>query len=149
MNIDNPEVSKGRIFLTSYIHGYSDTQMMMQKAALRSAGYDIPSDSIIQSKDWDLYPEWPFGDTVRSDNEYRDSHIAAIVNGDSLGAPQEIKRVKDSQWDGPIIVVSVESDNAFKYEARRAGASAYLSMPWQPDKLISVVDKTIERWYGN
>lgn len=61
MNTDNHEVSKGRIFLTSYIHGHSDTQMMMQKAALRSAGYDIPSDSIIQSEDWDSTPSGPLG----------------------------------------------------------------------------------------
>ena len=56
--------------------------------------------------------------------------------------------MRDSQWNGPIIVVSLEVDNVFKYETKRAGASAYVGMPWYSRKLISVVEKAIEQWYG-
>lgn len=52
-------------------------------------------------------------------------------------------RAKPAGAGVPIIFLTTESDAGLKSEARAAGATGWITKPFQPDQLVSVVKKVL------
>jgi two-component system chemotaxis response regulator CheY len=57
---------------------------------------------------------------------------------DGVGLIANIRR-KEGHCFLPIVMLTTESDAALKSSAKRAGASAWLTKPFQPDQLLGLV----------
>jgi len=63
-----------------------------------------------------------------------------VMNG--LGLIRELRKLP--AYKGvPIIFLTTESDAALKQEAKAAGATAWITKPFQQDQLITVVRKVL------
>ncbi len=63
-----------------------------------------------------------------------------IMNG--LGLIRELRKL--ASYKGvPIIFLTTESDPGLKQEAKAAGATAWITKPFQQEQLVSVVRKVI------
>jgi two-component system chemotaxis response regulator CheY len=45
----------------------------------------------------------------------------------------------------PIVFLTTESDEAVKREAKAAGATGWLTKPFKPDQLLSVIAKLVRK----
>lgn len=61
---------------------------------------------------------------------------------DGLGMIQAL-RAKPELAGMPILFLSTESDGAVKQQAKSAGATGWLTKPFDPEKLIKVVAKVL------
>jgi two-component system chemotaxis response regulator CheY len=57
---------------------------------------------------------------------------------DGVGLIANIRR-KEGHRFLPIVMLTTENDEALKRSAKRAGASAWLTKPFQPDQLLGLV----------
>ena len=61
---------------------------------------------------------------------------------DGFELTRSIREIADHRFT-PIIMLTTESQDAKKVEARIAGATGWITKPFKPDQLISVVQKVI------
>ena len=104
----------------------------MVKLTLSGAGYDV-----IQANDGAEGLEKAKGAKV--DMGMTDLNMP-VMNG--LALIKELRKLPAYQGV-PILFLSTESDAALKSEAKAAGATGWITKPFQQDQLISVVKKVL------
>lgn len=63
-----------------------------------------------------------------------------MPNLDGIGFTKKVR--EDSSLDGtPILILTTESDEAKRTEGRAAGATGWIVKPFDPEKLLQVVNK--------
>jgi two-component system chemotaxis response regulator CheY len=65
-----------------------------------------------------------------------------MPNMDGIGLIRGIRENPDSQYT-PVIMLTTESHDARKHEARAAGATGWIVKPFRPEQLLAVVRKVI------
>ncbi|WAC60534.1 response regulator [Brevundimonas sp. SL130] len=63
---------------------------------------------------------------------------------DGLTMIEEMRRMPD-QMGVPIVFLTTESDEGFKARAKAAGATGWLTKPFDPDQLVRVAKKVLGR----
>lgn len=63
---------------------------------------------------------------------------------DGLQMIKELRRMPN-QLGVPILFLTTESDAAMKADAKAAGATGWLTKPFQPDQLVKLVKKVLGR----
>ena len=63
---------------------------------------------------------------------------------DGLAMIEEMRRMPD-QMGVPIVFLTTESDEGFKARAKAAGATGWLTKPFDPDQLVRVAKKVLGR----
>ncbi len=63
-----------------------------------------------------------------------------VMNG--LGLIRELRKLPNYQG-APIIFLTTESDASIKQEARTAGATGWITKPFQQDQLVAVIRKVL------
>jgi len=63
---------------------------------------------------------------------------------DGLTMIEEMRRMPD-QMGVPIVFLTTESDDGFKARAKAAGATGWLTKPFDPDQLVRVAKKVLGR----
>ena len=63
---------------------------------------------------------------------------------DGLTMIEEMRRIPD-QMGVPIVFLTTESDGAMKERAKAAGATGWLTKPFDPDQLIRIAKKVLAR----
>ena len=63
---------------------------------------------------------------------------------DGLTMIEEMRRMPD-QMGVPIVFLTTESDEGFKARAQAAGATGWLTKPFDPDQLVRVAKKVLGR----
>jgi two-component system chemotaxis response regulator CheY len=106
----------------------------MVKLTLSGAGYDV-----IQANDGAEGLEKAKGAKV--DMVMTDLNMP-VMNG--LALIKELRKLPAYQGI-PILFLTTESDAALKSEAKAAGATGWITKPFQQDQLISVVKKVLGR----
>ena len=104
----------------------------MVKLTLSGAGYDV-----IQANDGAEGLEKAKGAKV--DMVMTDLNMP-VMNG--LALIKELRKLPAYQGI-PILFLTTESDAALKSEAKAAGATGWITKPFQQDQLISVVKKVL------
>jgi two-component system chemotaxis response regulator CheY len=104
----------------------------MVKLTLSGAGYDV-----IQANDGAEGLEKAKGTKV--DMVMTDLNMP-VMNG--LALIKELRKLPAYQGV-PILFLTTESDAALKSEAKAAGATGWITKPFQQDQLISVVKKVL------
>jgi two-component system chemotaxis response regulator CheY len=104
----------------------------MVKLTLSGAGYDV-----IQANDGAEGLEKAKGAKV--DMVMTDLNMP-VMNG--LALIKELRKLPAYQGV-PILFLTTESDAALKSEAKAAGATGWITKPFQQDQLISVVKKVL------
>lgn len=130
MNIDSPDASKGDILLVAD----SNVLIALIKKAVKSAGYDVPSSSVLKQYYLPFLPEWPLGGY--------DNHILAIMHTPDIG--QMMEHVRDSQWKGPTLAVTSSPDRGELVRAVRAGACDVVLLPFRADELLAKVERCLD-----
>lgn len=67
-----------------------------------------------------------------------------MPNMDGLTMIKEIRKLP-IQAGTPIIFLTTESDDAIKQQAKAAGATGWLTKPFQPDQLLKITRKVLGR----
>jgi two-component system chemotaxis response regulator CheY len=104
----------------------------MVKLTLSGAGYDV-----IQANDGAEGLEKAKG--AKIDMVMTDLNMP-VMNG--LALIKELRKLPAYQGV-PILFLTTESDAALKSEAKAAGATGWITKPFQQDQLISVVKKVL------
>ncbi len=65
-----------------------------------------------------------------------------MPNLDGIGLIRGIRANPSSKFT-PVIMLTTESQDARKHEARAAGATAWITKPFRPEQLMTVVRKVI------
>jgi two-component system, chemotaxis family, chemotaxis protein CheY len=65
------------------------------------------------------------------------------MNG--LELAKHLRQTPDYKFT-PIVILTTESSDEFKVKGMEAGATAWLTKPFSPNKLIEVVDKVAGLW---
>lgn len=65
-----------------------------------------------------------------------------MPNMNGLGLIRELRKLPAYQGT-PILFLTTESDAALKQEAKTAGATGWITKPFQQDQLLSVVKKVL------
>ncbi len=63
---------------------------------------------------------------------------------DGLTMIQELRR-RQAAVGVPIVFLTTESDDAVKQQAKAAGATGWLTKPFEPDQLVRIVKKVLGR----
>jgi two-component system chemotaxis response regulator CheY len=67
-----------------------------------------------------------------------------MPNMDGLKMIEEMRRLPN-QVGVPIVFLTTESDAGLKSRAKAAGATAWLTKPFEPDQLVKLVNKVLGR----
>lgn len=67
-----------------------------------------------------------------------------MPNMDGLRMIEELRRLPN-QVGVPILFLTTESDAALKARAKAAGATGWLTKPFEPDQLVRLVQKVLAR----
>lgn len=72
--------------------------------------------------------------------------IITDINMPNMGGLDFIKKVKESMTTKfiPILILTTESQDNMKLEGKKAGAAGWIVKPYQPEQLISVVQRFIK-----
>jgi two-component system chemotaxis response regulator CheY len=62
-----------------------------------------------------------------------------------LELAKQLRQTSDYKFT-PIVILTTESSDEFKIKGMEAGATAWLTKPFSPNKLIEVVDKVTGLW---
>ncbi len=65
-----------------------------------------------------------------------------MPNMDGIGLIRSIRENPDSQYT-PVIMLTTESHEGRRHEARAAGATGWIVKPFRPEQLLAVVRKVI------
>ncbi|MFH1148709.1 MAG: response regulator [Pseudomonadota bacterium] len=65
-----------------------------------------------------------------------------MPNLDGIGLVKEIRKMPDHKFI-PIVMLTTESQEAKKSEARAAGASGWIIKPFKPEQLVAVIKKVL------
>jgi two-component system, chemotaxis family, chemotaxis protein CheY len=110
----------------------SASMRQMVKLTLSSAGYNV-----IEA-----------GDGVQGLTTARCSAVDMVLTDlnmpgmDGLALIRELRKLP-SFTGVPIILLTTESDAARKQEARSAGATGWITKPFQPEQLVSITKKVM------
>ena len=88
------------------------------------------------------------GDGIEGLNKARETQADMVItdlnmpNMNGLGLIRELRKMPAYQGV-PIIFLTTESDEAMKKEAKAAGATGWITKPFQADQLLAVVRKVL------
>ena len=113
----------------------SVTQVTTIKYVLSNSGYEVLTASDGKEGLQELNKAYENNKEVRL--------IISDINMPNMGGISFIREVrKDDRFKFiPIIVLTTEGDDEMKEKGKESGASAWIVKPFQPEKLVGLIDK--------
>jgi len=107
----------------------SKTMRDMVSFTLKGAGYDV-----VEAEDGLLAL-----DAISADVDL----VITDINMPNMGGIELVKALRGNpdHSSTPILVLTTESDDSKKNEGRSAGATGWIIKPFEPEKLLKVVQK--------
>ena len=66
-----------------------------------------------------------------------------VIIGSGLAGFNTVKEFRKLDKDTPIVMLTTESEQGKKAEGQAAGAKAWIVKPFQPQQLLTAVDKLV------
>lgn len=99
----------------------------------------------LERRGYDLYTSQGAEDALKQLNSRKADLVITDLNMPGMDGIEFIRRVRATAAHRftPVVMLTTESQQAKKEEARKAGATAWITKPFTPDQLKMVLNKLL------